>query len=249
MAFAGAATFAQTDDSAGPPFQQGLDGDGNGRPFFNGHRGNGRPDFAGERGHKGEALAEALGITVEELEAAHDEAKEAALAQAVADGLISQEEADAILAGEARPRGLGRQAGIDGQAFLADALGISVEELEAAIEQVQADRLAAMVEAGAITQEQGMLTARQAVESYVDREALQDMMQAAIEEAINEALADGAITQEQADTLLSNVENFEGRGFGGRGFGGRGGHHHGPRGGAGFVPEGQPDTTNTDLDA
>ncbi len=253
LAFAGAATFAQTDDDVETPFQ-GEDGE---RPFFGGRggrQGDGRPDFAGERGQKGQALADALGISLEELEAAHEEARAAAIAQAVTDGLLTQEQADAILAGEGRSRGYGRHlGGVDGKTYLADALGISVEELEAAMQQVQAERLAAMVEAGVITQEQAdLMEARQAVESYVDREALQETMQAAYEDAVNQALEEGDITQEQADTLLSNAANFGGRGFGGPGFGGHGGRHHGPRGGAGFAPfqnNDQPGTANTALDA
>ena len=244
IAFAGAATFAQTDNNADIPFL-GLDGEENGRPNFDGRRGNGRPNFDGERGDKGQALADALGISLEELEAAHEEAKAAAIAQAVEDGLITQEQAEEILAGNGRPgRGL-RQ--VDGAQYLADALGISVEELQASMDEVQAARLAEMVEAGAITQEQAdMIAARRAVEDYVDREALQEMMQAAYEDAVNQALADGAITEEQAEALLSNVDNIGERGFGGH----RG--HRGHRGGQGFAPfqnDGQPETTNTDLDA
>jgi hypothetical protein len=137
--------------------------------------------------------------------------------------------------------------------------------LQAAQNEVQAARLAAMVEAGVITQEQAdMMAARQAVQDYVDREGLQAAIQSAYEEAVAQALADGVITQEQADALLSNIDNiggFGGRGFGfdgGPGFGGHGPHGgRGPHGGPGFQGNGfapfqndsQPDTTDTSLDA
>lgn len=79
---------------------------------------------------------------------------------------------------------------------LAAALGVTVEEIEAAKEQLQAERQAAAI-------------AR-----------------------VNQALADGTITQERADALIERIESGErpfGR-HGDRGFGGFGG----PRGFGGF---------------
>jgi hypothetical protein len=254
LAFVGASTFAQsgeedTTTETAPEVESGSGSETLTVPRFNG-----RPDFEGARGDQGQALADALGITLEELQAAQEEARAAAITQAVDDGLLTQEQADQLLSGEGGFRG-GPGFHLDrgeGKEFLADALGISVEELEAAIDEVEAARLAAMVESGAITQEQAdMITAQRAVEGYVDREALQATIQAAYEDAVNQALEDGVITQEQADSLLSNAANFGLRGFGGPGFGGRGGHHHGPRGGEGFAPfqDAQPSTTDTSSDA
>ena len=83
-------------------------------------------------------LAEALGITVAELQAAQEEAHAAMIAQAVEDGEITQEQADLMAAGRAF------------RAYMADADA-----------QSAADALAAAVEAGAITQEQAdLLTAQ-----------------------------------------------------------------------------------------
>ena len=255
IVFAGAAAFAQTDDNADTPSQEG----GETPPVLPeqagpGQNGLGRHGLGqGADTDRGQALADTLGISLEELQAAQEEAKAAAIAQAVTDGLLTQEQADEILAGNGRP-GPGFHLEDRGQ-YLANALGISLEELQAALDQVEADKLAAMVEAGVITQEQAdMMAARRAVESYIDHDALQATMQAAYEDAINQALADGVITQEQADTLLSNAANIGARGFfDGPGFGGRGGHHHGPRGGEGFAPfqnnTDQPNVTDTALDA
>ena len=253
LAFAGAATFAQTDDEdttteTVPEAESESESDSE---TITVPRFNGRFNFGGVHGDQGQALADALGITLEELQAAQEEAHAAAIDQAVADGLLTQEQADQLLSEEGRFRGYHLGNG-DGQEFLADALGISVEELQAAIDEVEAARLAAMVEAGIITQEQvDMITAQRAVASYIDREALQATIQAAYEDAINQALEDGVVTQEQADTLLSNAANFGLRGFGGPGFGGRGGHHHGPRGGQWFAPfqDAEPSTTGTSSDA
>lgn len=167
----------------------------------------------GPRGHGGlgvshEHLADALGITVEELEAAIAEARAAALADAVADGRITQEQADMVAARAALAEY------IDHHALLADVLGMSVAELEEA--QAAGQRLDEIVEAQGLTMEE----ARAAV-------------QAAHEAAVQQAVSDGVITQEQADQFLSG-EGRRGPGFGGRGRGPDG--PGGPRG-PGFAPD------------
>jgi hypothetical protein len=85
-----------------------------------------------------EYLAEALGTTVEELQAAQEKAHAAMIAQAVEDGVITQEQADLMAAGQAF------------RAYMADTDAKSA-----------ADALAAAVEAGAITQEQADLLTEQ----------------------------------------------------------------------------------------
>ena len=55
---------------------------------------------------RSQTLADALGITVDELNAARDAARDAALDQAVAEGLLTQEQADAIRNGEGRGLGI-----------------------------------------------------------------------------------------------------------------------------------------------
>jgi polyhydroxyalkanoate synthesis regulator phasin len=178
-----------------------------------------------------ERLAEALGITVDELEAAQEEALAAAIEQAVAEGRLSEEQAGQLLEGLGRSGRHGHLFGASSE-LLAEALGISVEELQAAQVGVQAAKLADMVEAGMLTQEEAdLMAAREAVQNYIDQEALSAALQNAYEEAVATALADGAITQAQADQLLENIPSF---GFG-SGFSARGrGHHQGfgmtPRG-------------------
>jgi hypothetical protein len=216
---------ADEDDTDTTPFS---DGQGQNRPDF-GERGPGR----GNDADRGEALAEALGITLEELQAAQEAARAAALEQAVADGLITQEQADQIAeSGGRSPRG--SHFG-DKDELLAEALGITVEELQAAQEEVRAAKLAQMVEDGVITQEQAdLMEARRAVQSYFDIESVQAAIQEAYETAVNEALSAGEITQELADQLLSEDAAVPGLG----GFGGHGGHRgHGPRGGHGTMPQ------------
>ncbi len=233
LAFGGLAAFAQTDDDADEPtttLTQEDDTAVQTTPVVpDGFRGgHGRPGFGG-RGDNQEALAAALGITVEELEAAYTAVRAAQIEQAVADGLLTQEQADQLAQGGGgfHLRG-GLMAGDQGEA-LAAALGITVEELQAAQAQVRADEVAAMVEAGTITQEQAdLMLARQAVQNYVDQDALQAAVQSVYETAVAEALSAGVITQAQADAVLSNLSDGLGGfgGFGGPGFGGPGHHGH-----------------------
>jgi hypothetical protein len=90
----------------------------------------------------------------------------------------------------------GRGEGILGeymQAALADALDLSVEELQA------------------LKSEGGFNLADYAVDQGMTVEELQDMMQGVYTNAINAALEDEAITQDQADRMLELLENYGGR--------------------------------------
>lgn len=186
-------------------------------------------DGFGRDSDRDQYLADALGITVEELQAARDRAFAAAVAEAVAAGQITQAQADEMLAMHAL------RSYLDKEAIIAEALGMSVEELETALSsgQTLVDLLAA----------QGL-----------DQATFQANVQAAYEAAIARAVADGVITQEQADQILSNMPGFGlfGWGHGGHGHG-RGGFRGGRGGffGDGGVPS-VPDSaapTDTGLDA
>lgn len=110
----------------------------------------------------------------------------------------------------------GAQLGGDGQELLADALGITVEELDEARSEARAARLDALVESDVLTQKQAdLIAAREAVREHLDVESLAQMMQNAYKEAIDAALEAGDITQEQADQLLENAPSFGRFHFGG----------------------------------
>ncbi len=186
-----------------------------------GRRGGQGPLGDGLRGgEQSEFLAEALGISVEELQAAQTAAHAAALDAAVEAGLITEEQATQLQErGKGRLPMMGRMGDspIDHKALLAEALGISVEDLDAAQTEAHAAALAQAVADGDITQEQAdHMAARHALQPY-----LQEAMQGARDEAIAQAVADGVITQEQADAFLSQ-DGFGGFGKGMRGHGGRG---------------------------
>ncbi|MCP4166068.1 MAG: hypothetical protein GY759_09270 [Chloroflexi bacterium] len=202
-------------------------------------------------------LLEALDVTAEELQAAHEEASAAALAQAVDEGLLTQEQADAMQERGSRFGGFGKigkfgrfgSSTIDREALLADALDITVDDLKAAREKAKDAALAKAVADGKITQEQvDQREAHQALRDYLSEQGLQDNMRLLYEDAVNEAVAAGVITQEQADQILSN----QGRGFGMKGFGGRGFDGHGKRGsgprgfgGRNITPPSNDSTTST----
>lgn len=123
-------------------------------------------------------------------------------------------------------RGFGGELRGEYQTYLADALGITVEELQAAQQTAQNAMIDQAVADGALTQEQAdLMKARHAFMQYFAGQAQQS-----VEDALNAAVEAGAITQEQADLLLENLGQM-GRGMFGEGFGGRGGrgnfHHRG----------------------
>ncbi len=186
---------------------------------------------AGFGGGNDSYLAEALGITTAELQTAQQKAHDAAIDQALAQGLITQAQADALKQRSGKMRGFGwfghfglaGDDAIDMEALLAQALNISVDQLQAAEIKARDAALAAAVKAGNITQEQAdQMKAHQALQDYLQKQGLPDKVRSLYDEAVNAAVKAGVITQEQADQILSN----QGRGFGmpgfGRGFGGPG---------------------------
>ena len=118
-------------------------------------------------------------------------------------------QAAASLAG---PFGLGPRASA-GDELLADALGITVDELDAAQLDARDAALAQAVADGEITQEEADLTkARWAFDAFVS-----ERVQAAYDQAVADAVTEGIVTQEQADTFTQPGGDFMGRGMG-RGF-------------------------------
>lgn len=168
------------------------------------------------KGNQAQAVADALGITVEELEAAKEagtsmedlaaqngttveaiktamvDARVNALNQAVADGDLPQEKADWMLE-KMELRQLMAQV-IDKDAIMeaiAKTAGLTAEEFETA----RADgTLKAKIEASGVT-----------------REDLAQAKQTAVESMIDQAVTDGTITQGQADMMKENM-NHRGRG-------------------------------------
>ncbi len=169
-------------------------------------------------------LADALGLTETDLQAAQTKAREAELKQAVTDGLITQAQADAMLSNTGGQRGVRvdlRGANLDHEKFLAEALGITAEKLQAAQDTAAKAELAQAVTDGRMTQAQAdQITAERALQTYIADKGL-------FKSAVDSAVQAGVITQAQADTILAQTK-VGGFGFGGMGRGGHGGHG-GPR--------------------
>jgi hypothetical protein len=178
-----------------------------------------------------EALAEALGITVDELQAAHDAIFKARIEAAIEEGKLTEEQGEQILSREGFGlRGRRGPVGRDPEmnTLLADELGISVSTLEAAQSEAHETLMAEALENGDLSEEQiEMMQSHQALAPY-----LQAAMGEAFENAVNQALSEGAITQAQADLLLENGgPGARGGGMfpGGPGMRGRGGQFPGGR--------------------
>lgn len=178
------------------------------------------------------ALAEQLGITTAELETARIAAQELRLQDAVDSGDLTTEQADLMRAHMAV------RSYIDRETMLANALGISVDELQAA-------------------RDAGKSTSDLITELGLTTENVTAALKTALETAVNQAVTDGKITQAQADLLMadSRFTNMERMLEGPHGFGDPndgmmgGGRHRGGHGmhGGDFTPPTTDDTT-TDTD-
>jgi polyhydroxyalkanoate synthesis regulator phasin len=158
-----------------------------------------------------EDLAEALGMSVEELTEAKAIAVANTIDQALELGLITQEEADELMSEETSSRrGLYKLLSteernqLDYDVFLFEALGITEEEYKTAIETIRQANLDEAVAEGTLTQEEAdaIVGQRALMDSAKFNESIKD----AYEDAIAEALEDGTITQAQADALLAKLD-------------------------------------------
>lgn len=142
-------------------------------------------------------LADALGVTVDDLQAAYQTARDAAIDKAVEEGLITQERADELKVwGGFGRRGRLPKAGadndIDENALLAGALGITVDELQAARETANQAAIDQAIAEGLITQEQAdAMQARKTLMSYLDRDTLLAKALGMSLEDLQAAYADG----------------------------------------------------------
>jgi len=188
----------------------------------------GRGGF-GARGPKGgdaidydALLANELGISTDDLTAAREKARELATEQALADGVLTQEQVDMLEARKAL------QEYIDMDSLLAQSFGLTVEELAAARDEGKS--------MSDILAEQGLT----AVE-------VREAMQAAHEAAVQQAIDDGVITAKQAESFQNGFPRvpFMDGASGPGGFGGCRGSFG--EGGFGFPKQGPETDTNNDL--
>ncbi len=157
-----------------------------------------------------EAIANALGISVDEYDSAVDTAQKQVLGEAVSEGALTQEQADQIQErfdqgfgpgmhggflgprGGRWGRGLGHGGflGVPGNSVLsiaAEKLGISESELATELRD-------------------GKSIAEVAGEQGVEVATISDAYLAQIKDRLDQAVTNGRITQEQADTILQQAE-------------------------------------------
>jgi hypothetical protein len=146
-------------------------------------------------------MADALGVTIAELQAARQVANAAALDQAVAEGYLTEEQAELMEARQALMQF------IDMDEILATALGISEDDLTAARQEGKS--MFSLLE-----------------ELDLDAGDVHDAMQSVYKQVIEKGIEEGVITESQAKQLQNG--SFGGRGFGwfGGGFHGRGCFFH-----------------------
>lgn len=198
------AVFAQEGDDSATPDASPEEESESPLPFFGRQFGFG--DGIHEPGRRGfggvlegitprsELLADALGIELEELLEAQESAYAAWLAEMVANGYLDQEQADLMLAYQAL------KGNIDRHAIMAEVLGLSEAELDAA-------------------REEGRYLSDLLVEQGLTVEEFTTTLETAYQEAV-QALVPDILTQEQADQILENGIDFHGFGGGRHGFGG-----------------------------
>lgn len=165
-------------------------------------------------------LADALGITVEELREAMQTANDAAIEKMLDAGLITEEQAGAMkerggFFAKGRkgghPGGFGdSEAIVDYDSLLADALGINVEDLQAARQVASKAAIEAAVESGKLTQEQAdLMAARQALKDYLDKDALMaDALGMSVDE-LQSAMEDGKRMSELLEEQGLSQEDFQ----------------------------------------
>ena len=156
-----------------------------------------------------DAIARALGISVGQYDAAVEQARDEVLDKAIEDGQLTQEQADRVReraaqglapgildgAGPMRGQGRGGRGSMMGGSedslivVAADQLGMTVEELQA--------ELAAGKTIAAVAGEKGVAT-----------QLIVDAFLAPRQEWLSQAVADGRITQEQADQMLERMTDM-----------------------------------------
>jgi hypothetical protein len=148
-----------------------------------------------------EALAGALGVSVEEYDAAVDQAQEQVVAEAVAEGWLTEEQAELMQwrmdqAPGAGIRGMGkvpRGFGPGSRGGGDNLVSIAADELDMSL----ADLLTEL--------QSGKSIAQVAADKGVDAQTIADAYLVQLKENLDESVAEGKITQKQADFALEQA--------------------------------------------
>ena len=165
------------------------------------------------------AVASALGISVDEYDAALGTARDQVLEQAVTEGHLTQDQADRMR--ERADQGFEFGPGMKGRGAWGPGMGWT--DSESSPVAVAADALGMTADELLAELKDGKSIADVANERGVDPQTIADSILASQKDSLAQAVADGKITQEQADQMLSRMEEraldldstfpFGGRGF------------------------------------
>jgi len=159
-----------------------------------------------ERMHQ--AVAKALGITVEQYDSAVSTAQSDVLKQAVEEGLLTQEQADQLAerwADGQGPMGLGMPGGRGHGGRGGPGWGMGMRG-ETSIMSVAAEKLGLTVDELATAMGTDKSIADVAKEKGVDVAVIVDAIVAERADQLKALVTDGRITQEKADTMLANMK-------------------------------------------
>ena len=162
--------------------------DGSGGPF----------DFGGRFR---EAIAGVLGISVEEYDAAVEQAREQVVGKALDEGWLTEDQAEKMQ--ERLERGFGRRGGMD-RGFMGPHMGF-MGRGGTSLFGAAAEKLDMSVEDLFVEIRDGKSIAEVAEEAGVDTQEIIDAYLAQLEENLTQAVEDGKITQNQADWMLEQA--------------------------------------------
>jgi hypothetical protein len=177
-----------------------------------------------------EALADILGISVDEYDAAVEQAQGQVVDEALAEGWLTEEQAELMAWRMAQAP----NAGMRGMGFGKLPMGRGIGSLGDKLVSLAADELGLSLTELLTELQDGKSIADVAAEQGVDTQTIVDAYVAKLKADLDEAVAEGDMTQTQADYALEKAQErvldlLEGAGFGeAQGFGR--GRHGGMRG-------------------
>jgi polyhydroxyalkanoate synthesis regulator phasin len=158
----------------------------------------------GQRLH--DAIAKALGISADEYDAAIDTARQQVLDDAVSEGVLTQDQADQMRERMAEGFGPGMKGGYFGPRGDMFGRGFGhggfMGGAENSLLSVAADKLGMTVDELVTELQAGKSIADVAGEKGIDVQTITDAYLAQLEESLNQAVTDGKLTQERADSML-----------------------------------------------
>jgi polyhydroxyalkanoate synthesis regulator phasin len=156
-----------------------------------------------------EAIAKTLGIGVEEYDAAVDTAQQQVLDEAVSEGVLTEEQAERMRerfaegTGPRGMRGLGERGTMMGRR---GGFGPMMSGSQGSLLTVAAEELGLTVEQLTAELQDGKTIAVLSAEKGVDLQTIVDSFVAQRADWLAEAVADGRITQQQADLMLAHMQ-------------------------------------------